>query len=791
MPAPSSARAERAALGAVLVVAAGAALAGAAAPGLRPALLAAAAWAAVAAVLVGVVVHRPPHRRAWAATGLMLACWAVGHTAALVAPGSGLPQDAVAVGQVVGAGVVVRLVAGGLPRRRRRGREGDPGVLLEHLLLAAVVALAVADLVARLLRDGADGPGATGAALDVVLLALVLRFALSRTELGASARLLVVGALTGVGYHLGAAVHPSAAAPGGLLQVLGAVCLVVLGGAALLPSMDGALEPGGRSARPASGRLLGLVPLVVVAPALWALDRTSGSAALPAGAVVGGGALLAALGMLRGVVALRASERAADHDALTGLRNRRGLDAAFRRMVRGPDGLLLCLVDLDDFKAVNDTHGHEVGDELLRDVAAALVRAAGPDAVVARQGGDEFVVLLPATPEALAPGGSASGAVDAERRRLHDGTPGRLVEALQRPRTVAGHDLRGSGSVGVVHVRAPSSLPQALTRADIALYETKAAGKAGVTTYRPRMRTQVQRRQRLAEDLRLVLEGAPAARVGSLVVHHQPLVLLETGEVVGSEALVRWHHPLLGLLPPADFLPVAHEGGRDVDVDAHVLDLALGQLADWRGRGLDAVPVSVNVTPASLVEGRLASRVERQLRRHGVPASLLRLEITEHEQVPASAAVVRELRALQDAGVRISLDDFGAGYTSLGYLQRFPVSLLKLDRSLVTSLEEDLDLLAGIAAMARALRLDVLAEGVETTEQRSALVDLGIRYGQGHLFSPALAAEHMAGLLPPVPPVPPVPGDRSTRSTGGRAPVPAPAVPLQALPSAPLPDAVP
>ena len=785
MPGSSRRRAETACAGVVLLLAAVVAALGLAVPSLRPALLVSAAWASVVAVAVGVAVHRPARRRAWTAIGLMLTCWAGAHTVTVLLAGAArpvpaAPVEAMVAGQLIGVVLVVRLFTG--PRRRSQLRGHlAPGPLLEHVMLVVVVLLAVAQLVAHL---DAAGPGASGlgvatAALDVLLLALVLRFVLSRSCLPVSTRVLVVGAVVGLGYHLAGAVALTEPGPGSPLQAVGAACFVVIGGAALLPSMPRGLDSGEHGdRRAASVQLLGLVPLVGVAPALWSVERASPTpGGLPPGVFVVAGAVLAGLGMLRGVEALRASERAADHDALTGLRNRRGLDVAFRRLVQDPDGVLLCLVDLDDFKAVNDTHGHEVGDELLRAVGSTLERVAGPDAVVARQGGDEFVVLLPGTPEPLEPGSPAGGAGGAERRRLHGDTPARLVAALQQPLSAAGHELRGSASMGVVHVVPPSSLPQALTRADIALYETKAAGKAGVTAYRPRMRTQVQRRQRLAEDLRRVLEGAPAARVGALVVHHQPLVLLETGEVVGSEALVRWHHPHLGLLPPADFLTIAHECGRDVDVDAHVLDLALGQVGGWLRAGLDAVPVSVNVTPASLVEGRLASRVEHLLRRHGVPPRLLRLEITEHELVPASPEVVRELQALQRSGVRISLDDFGAGYTSLGYLQRFPVSLLKLDRSLVISLKDDRGLLAGIAAMARALRLDVLAEGVETADQRALLVDLGIRYGQGHLFSPALAAVHMEALLhprvtPPAPSAPPVPPGVGGRPDA-RAAVPA------------------
>ncbi|MEJ5945465.1 bifunctional diguanylate cyclase/phosphodiesterase [Pseudokineococcus basanitobsidens] len=791
---------ERAA-GAVLLAAVTAALAALVLPDLgvpsaRPVLLVGSAWASVLAVVVGVLVHRPQRRRPWLALGVMLGCWALAQTGAVVGtlpglgpstgtgPWSGPAAGAEALmtaGQVVGAGLVARLFVRGRGRGRRAGaapgprvRGVDAGAVLDHVILLVTAALVVAQALALAVRDGTPGEVALGtsAAADVLLLALVLRFTVSRSGLPAATRVLVLGAVLSLGYHLAGTTTSLSTGPSGPLEAVAVAAFVLLGGAALTPSMPRALDVREHlPRRPASLRLLGLVPVVVAAPVLWFVTRSSaGAEGLPTGAFVCAGALLAALGMLRGVAALGASERAAEHDPLTGLRNRRGLGRAFDDRLADPDGLLLCLVDLDDFKGVNDTHGHEVGDELLVAVGAGLREAAGPDAVVARLGGDEFVVLLPAVPVPPAADGPVGDVGGAGPRRVHDATPGRLVAALQRPVRLGGQELRTSASVGVVHVVAPSSLPQALTRADIAMYEAKAAGKDGVTTYRPRMRTQVQRRQRLGEDLRLLLEGAPAARVGALVPHHQPLVLLETGEVVGSEALVRWHHPHLGLLPPVDFLGIAHDGGREADLDAHVLDAALAQVGAWLRAGLVPVPVSVNVTPASLLDGRLDVRVQRALRRHEVPAGLLRLEITEHEQVPASPEVVRVLRALSAEGVRLSLDDFGAGYTSLGYLQRFPVSLLKLDRSLVTAAEDGLGLLGGIAAMAQALELDVLAEGVETPDQRRLLVELGIRYGQGHLFSPALAAADMQALLRPAPPRPAsgLPGPR--RSDVGAVP---------------------
>jgi len=735
-------------LGLLVVVAAGAlaALVTVVAAAAWPVVLAAVTLVALVAVVVGTAVRRPADRAGWAALAVVLGAWVASSAPGLLDGRGGAPAlVAAAAGQGVGVVLLLRALLTGRPTaRRRRGAGG----VVDLAILLVVAALVAAHLVVAM-QDGGrlTGAGAmTTAALDVLLLALLLRFAVSRAGLTPASAVLALGAGLALVHHLVGVVAAPAGGAGAGLQAVAAAAVALLGGAALLPSMGTALRPRGHR-RAASLQLLGLAPLVAVSPVLWSVQERADRAGdgLPTGAYVLVGALIALLGVVRGVLALRASERAADHDPLTDLRNRRGLEAAFDLRAASPDGLLLCLVDLDDFKQVNDTYGHEVGDELLRGVAAALLRAAGPEAVVARLGGDEFVVLLPGGHEQGRPDEAVT---DAPVRR-HAGTPARLLAALQEPLRAAGHELRTRASVGVVHVVAPTTLHQAMTRADIAMYRAKAAGKDGVVDYRPRMRAEVQRRQRLAEDLRLLLEGASPARVGQLVVHHQPLVQLSTGQVVGSEALVRWHHPYLGLLPPLDFLDIAHEHALEPAMDALVLDTALRQVGRWLADGLAAVPVSVNVTPASLLGGGLDARVRRALAEHAVPAALLRLEITEHEQVPASPEVVSVLEVLEAVGVRVSLDDFGAGYTSLGYLQRFPVSLLKLDRSLVVAAREDAgELLAGIAAMAAALRLDVLAEGVETVEQRDHLVGLGIRYGQGHLFAPALAVADMEALLP-------------------------------------------
>ena len=681
-------------------------------------------------VAVGTAVHRP-RGAAWPLLGLMLALWGAGGLLVqdrghLDAWSTGL----VWAGQAVAAGVVAHV-----GRSAARRSERSAGDRLDLVVTATVLALVAAQLVAVVVAGRGDAGGVAVATVDVVLLGVLVRFTLTRRGLSTSSRLLLVGALLTIAYDLTSALHGRRLAlPGEPAQALGVSCVLVLGLAALHPTMTRAFaaETFARRRRP-SGALLGMLPLVLVPAATWGVARVSGVPGLPGWTVPVTGAVVAGLCLLRAAAALRSSEHLAEHDPLTDLANRRGLERAYDE--RDPDvPHSLLLIDLDEFKQVNDTHGHDVGDALLREVRDRLTGAAAPSGLVARLGGDEFVVLVPtADAEAVAQ---------------------RVLNHLETPVVVDHLVLRVGASVGLADDESPDGglLPLAglLTHADVAMYAAKGAGGGRVAPFHPDLRSAVAHRYTLGGEIRQLLAGR-APEVGHLEIHYQPLVDLRSGRAVGAEALVRWRHPLRGLLSPGEFLELVNDNDLDSTLDTVVLDDVLDQVARWRDQGRAVLPVSVNLTPDSLREEDLAARVLASLARAGVPAPLLHLEITEHERLHEDGPASRTLALLHEAGVHVHLDDYGAGWTSLDYLRRFPVRLLKLDRSVVSTVTGDgAPLVAGVQAMATALDLDVLAEGVETTGQRDRLLELGIRYGQGYLFSrPLPAAEYAEGFLPP------------------------------------------
>ncbi len=384
----------------------------------------------------------------------------------------------------------------------------------------------------------------------------------------------------------------------------------------------------------------------------------------------------------------------------------------------------LLLIDVDEFRQVNDAHGHDVGDVLLLRLRDRLILATGEEGVVARLGGDEFGVLI--------------------RTDLAPGAAGHFLNLLQDPFVVGDLVLQIGASIGIADARAGTTLAELFTHADVAMYAAKAAGGDQALTFHPEMRAAVARRLTLTRQIRQLL-GAGDPDVGHLEIKYQPLVDLGSGQLIGAEALVRWRHPELGLLAPDAFLGLVSSNSLDAELDAAVLRDVLAQLAAWRDQGLRVLPVSVNLTRDSLDDHRLADRVLEALARHSLPPSLLHLEITEHHQLSADTPAERTLERLDTAGVQIYLDDYGTGYTSLEYLLRFPIRMLKLDRSVVTPLNEaQIQLVAAVNTMAESLGLEVLAEGIETGEQRDQLIELGIRYGQGYLFARPLSASEYA-----------------------------------------------
>ena len=419
------------------------------------------------------------------------------------------------------------------------------------------------------------------------------------------------------------------------------------------------------------------------------------------------------------------------HDALTGLANRVLFRDRVEQALTAPDrdgavvGLLL--VDLDDFKLVNDTMGHGVGDELLAAVADRLTRVLRPGDTAARLGGDEFAVLVE----------GAAHTLEVEE------IAARVVDALCAPIDVAG-GLRISVSVGLATTPEATGSAEMLSQADLALYAAKGAGKGRWRRYEPSLHLAATDRL----EVRTELERALAAEAFEL--HYQPIVELDSGAMVGVEALLRWQHPRRGAVPPAEFIPVAEETGLIVPLGSWVLERALADVDRWRTETGDGtcVNVNVNVSACQIRAPGFLDTVVEALARWDVPAGSLVLEITETALLTDDAQVAADLAALRRLGLRIAIDDFGTGYSSLDYIRLHAIDILKIERSFVRGLDKSgrqAALVGSIVHLARALDLRVVAEGVETAAQRDALVLAGCDLAQGHLFSVPVTAD---GIVP-------------------------------------------
>jgi diguanylate cyclase (GGDEF)-like protein len=420
------------------------------------------------------------------------------------------------------------------------------------------------------------------------------------------------------------------------------------------------------------------------------------------------------------------------HDALTGLPNRahlqRGLAAALDDVAAGrAPGAAVMILDLDEFKDVNDTLGHQQGDALLLEVGTRLASAVGAAGIVARLGGDEFAVLVPGTAD--------------EERVLQIGR--RVLRALEQPIALEGMEVEVGASVGVALAPAHATDPAALLkRADLAMYDAKTSSR-GLRLYEPDLHTNGPRRLTLVSELRAALQN------GTVQVHVQPQARLGSGAVVGVEALVRWQHPDLGWVTPDEFIPVAERSGLIGPLTTRVLDTSLAACAQWRAAGRDLC-VAVNLSTRSLHDADLVEEVARMLRRHGVPAKRLTLEVTEGSVMADPSRSVALLHELRDLGVRLSVDDFGTGYSSLSYLQRLPVQEVKIDRSFITALREEGENVAIVRAiidLGRHLGLDVVAEGVEDQATWDLLATMNCDLVQGwHLARPMPTDEFMPWL---------------------------------------------
>lgn len=423
------------------------------------------------------------------------------------------------------------------------------------------------------------------------------------------------------------------------------------------------------------------------------------------------------------------SQYLAYHDSLTGLGNRllfkEQLEEALRDVSVASHPLAVLFLDLDGFKAVNDTLGHSIGDLLLKSVATKLRDILPRTDRIARLGGDEFAILQIS---ATQPGSSIALAE-------------KIIEVVGQPNSIDGHDVTVGASVGIAVAR-PGDIntENFLKSADLAMYSAKSDGRGTYRMFDPEMDAIVQARRLLERDMRTAL-----AQDG-FRLFYQPLVNLQTKKVTAFEALMRWQHPERGMVPPSDFIPVAEEMGLIVQLGEWALRQACAEATEWP----DGVCVSVNLSPLQFSKGNLVSSVMSALASAGLPASRLELEITESVLLEKSERNITILNQLRDLGVRISMDDFGTGYSSIGYLRSFPFDKIKIDQSFVRDLlvdEGSLAIVRAIAGLGVSFGMITTAEGVETEEQMRCLNLEGCIEVQGYLYSRPVPADEIVGVL--------------------------------------------
>ena len=433
------------------------------------------------------------------------------------------------------------------------------------------------------------------------------------------------------------------------------------------------------------------------------------------------------------VVAWRLNEEQALHDSLTGLANRRlfhdRVSHALARAQRRPGRMAVLFLDLDDFKNVNDTLGHGTGDQLLTTVAERVRACIRPADTAARLGGDEFALLL----EDLASEEAAHKVAE------------RLLDALCVPFVLRGKEMTLSASIGIAFNGIGESVEDLLRKADMAMYTAKRDGKGSAQVFQSSMHTEVISRLALESDLQHALVNE------ELVVHYQPLVNLQTGELSGLEALVRWQHPERGLLPPADFIEAAEQSGHIVPIGAWVLDEACRQGREWKDRYPGRpFTMSVNLSPRQFQQSDVIDKVRQALQTSGFPARDLVIELTEGVMMFDSEETVHQLEALKGLGVQLAIDDFGTGYSSLSYLRRLPFDILKIDKLFVDGIAGNATEAAfakAIMKLAQTLKLETVAEGVELSAQVSELRGLECDLGQGYYFAKPLGVDGIDALL--------------------------------------------
>jgi diguanylate cyclase (GGDEF)-like protein len=391
-------------------------------------------------------------------------------------------------------------------------------------------------------------------------------------------------------------------------------------------------------------------------------------------------------------------------------------------------------LDVDHFKLVNDSLGHSVGDQLLISIVRLIKRCVRTTDTVARLGGDEFAILLDNITE------SSQAQLIADRIRAVLSFPLRLRE----------HEVFTSVSVGIAHSLGDYLHPEEILRdADTAMYRAKALGRSRHAVFDTAMHTNALSRLRLEVDLRHAVEELISTCNSQFQIYYQPIMSLTTGKIAGFESLIRWFHPERGMVSPVEFIPVAEETGLILAIGRWVLQESCNQLQRWQEQLQQPdLTISVNVSGRQFLQTDFIPQIEQVLASTQVSAACLKLEITESVLMETATSVTERLEQLRDLGIRLSLDDFGTGYSSLSYLHRFPINTLKVDRSFVKGFGTDQDqIVRAIVTLAHSLKMDVVAEGIETSAQLQHLVQLGCEYGQGYLFSPPVSHDKAEQML--------------------------------------------
>jgi diguanylate cyclase (GGDEF)-like protein len=706
----------------------------------------------VVAIAVGVWLYRPARGVAWLAMAGGELLWVVGDglytwydVVAHVAP---FPSPADALYLLA----YPLLTAGFMLLLRSRQRRSELAGVVDSSIVTVGLALVSWVVLAGPIALATDTPvldrlvGVAYPACDILLLAVLVRLVISPGARTVAFRLLTAACgLMLVADTLYAVLVAKSAYDGGMVDLFWLASYVLWGAAALHPSMRMLSEPGGQDSAPFTRlRLAALTGAVLLAPMTLVVQLVAG-AAPNTWAVALASIMLFALVVIRMQAAIQqiiastaqrdrlqdALEHQAAHDSLTALANRARvlelIEAGLHRGQRSGALVGLLFVDLDHFKAVNDTHGHQAGDDVLRETAARMRSLVRTGDTVGRLGGDEFVVLV----ESLT----------SDERNLV-ALAERLIAGVSMPVRTSGHDVVIGASIGVAINRDGGTDAAALLHeADAAAYRAKAAGRGRVEVFDDALRRQLHDRAELEGAIRTGLND------GEFALHYQPVVDLVDATVRSYEALIRWHRPGYGLVPPDAFIPTAEKSTLICHLGRWVLGEATRQLAQWlaeRPHGDQGTTIAVNVSGRHLASASIVSDVTSALHASGLRAENLVLEITETVLLdePAAAPHLRALRAL---GVGISIDDFGTGYTSIGQLQHLHADTLKIDKSLVGSTSAGAsELVELVVRAAHAFGLNVVAEGVEREDQLPALHHAGCDSAQGYLFARPQAA--MAGI---------------------------------------------